>query len=260
MYADEWARWHAEHELRRAAPHGFLAVTGMHWLSGGPQSFGDVPGVWSDGPAGVVVTLAPGESLIVDGVPVTGEHRFGVVDEEGVDAAFGDAIAEICRRGSATVVRPRHPDHPLRLSYAGTPAYPPDEKWIVPGRFVPFPAPRKVELGSVVDGLTDVDESPGRVEFAIGGVPLALTVFADGAGLTTLFTDATSGVTTYPANRRLRIPAPSTDGSVLLDFNKATNMPCAYSDFATCPLPPPENRLPVAIEAGEQIPAARASA
>jgi uncharacterized protein (DUF1684 family) len=72
--------------------------------------------------------------------------------------------------------------------------------------------------------------------------------------LMVLFTDATSGVTTYAANRSLRIPPPTVDGQVTLDFNRAVNLPCAYTDLATCPLPPAENRLPVAIEAGEQIP------
>ena len=69
-----------------------------------------------------------------------------------------------------------------------------------------------------------------------------------------LFTDATSGVTTYAANRSLTTAAPDADGGVLLDFNRATNLPCAYTDLATCPLPPAENRLPVAIQAGEQTP------
>jgi uncharacterized protein len=72
--------------------------------------------------------------------------------------------------------------------------------------------------------------------------------------LSILFTDATSGVTTYPANRSLQVDAPAADGTVTLDFNRATNLPCAYTEFATCPLPPAENRLPVAVEAGEKDP------
>ena len=72
-----------------------------------------------------------------------------------------------------------------------------------------------------------------------------------------LFTDATSGVTTYAANRSLTVDAPGQGGAVTLDFNRATNLPCAYTDFATCPLPPAENRLPVAVEAGEQTPTER---
>ena len=69
-----------------------------------------------------------------------------------------------------------------------------------------------------------------------------------------LFTDATSGVTTYAANRSLQVPPLAADGTVTLDFNRAVNLPCAYTDLATCPLPPAENRLPVAVEAGEKIP------
>jgi len=69
-----------------------------------------------------------------------------------------------------------------------------------------------------------------------------------------LFTDETSGDTTYAANRSLSLGVPDADGTVVIDFNRATNLPCAYTDLATCPLPPPENHLPVAVEAGEKIP------
>jgi hypothetical protein len=149
----------------------------------------------------------------------------------------------------------------LRAEYAGTPAFPPDEKWIVRARYTAFTAPREVTLGTVVAGLTDADVAQGRVDFEIDGVPLSLLVFPGAPGtLTTLFTDSTAGVTTYPASRRLPIPQPAADGRVVLDFNRATNLPCAYTDFATCALAPPENRLPVAVEAGEQIPRARQEA
>ena len=80
---------------------------------------------------------------------------------------------------------------------------------------------------------------------------LRLTVFG---GLQALFRDATSGVTTAAACRTLWIGAPAADGTVVLDFNRATNLPCAYTEFATCALPPPENTLPIAVEAGEQTP------
>jgi len=85
---------------------------------------------------------------------------------------------------------------------------------------------------------------------------LSLTVFPGAApdSLTTLFTDATSGVTTYPASRRLNLPTPAADGTLTIDFNRATNLPCAYTPFATCALAPPENRLPIAITAGEKSP------
>ena len=108
----------------------------------------------------------------------------------------------------------------------------------------------------MVEGLQHVYAAPGAVEFEVDGQPLALTAFNGHAAgsLHILFTDATSGVTTYAANRSLQVAAPDADGTVVLDFNRATNLPCAYTEFATCPLPPAENRLPIAVEAGEQIP------
>jgi uncharacterized protein (DUF1684 family) len=123
---------------------------------------------------------------------------------------------------------------------------------------VPFDAPRPTTVGAAVDGLEHVYDAPGRIEFELAGRPFALTAFpGHGPGeLMVLFTDATSGGTTYAANRSLRV-TPDADGAVVLDFNRATNLPCAYTDLATCPLPPSENRLPIAVEAGEQTPSER---
>lgn len=263
MDAQTWAHWHAEHERRLADPHGFLAVTSLNFLTERPQRFADAPGEWSTGPGGPIVQLADGESLTVDGVAVTGRHAFGVIPERGgILAGSGDAVIEVAKRGGFDVVRPRHPDNPLRRDYRGTPAYEPDEKWVLAGRYVPFEAPRDVTVGAAVEGLEHVYESPGRVEFEVHGVPLALTVFngRTPGSFFALFTDETSGVTTYGANRSLAIDPPAADGTVVVDFTRATNLPCAYTDFATCPLPPAENRLPVAIEAGEKIPYERLTA
>jgi uncharacterized protein len=129
-------------------------------------------------------------------------------------------------------------------------------RWAIRGRYRRFDEPTDVTVGSVVEGLEHVYAAPGVVEFEVDGQPLTLTAFnGDAPGsLHILFTDATSGVTTYAANRSLRVQAPDADGTVTLDFNRATNLPCAYTEFATCPFPPAGNRLPVAVEAGEQIP------
>ncbi|MCO8273216.1 DUF1684 domain-containing protein [Actinoplanes sp. TRM 88003] len=252
-----WAEWHAEHERTLADPHGFLAITSLNFLDATPRRFPDAPGEWSTGPDGVVVDLAQGESLTVDGAEVTGRHSFGVLPERGgVFPAFGDAVIEVAKRGGFDIIRPRHPSNELRLRFRGVPAYEPAEKWQLTGRYVPFDEPRDVTVGAAVEGLEHVYESPGRVEFEALGTPLALTVFngRTPGSFFALFTDETSGVTTYAANRSLAIDAPAADGTVTLDFNQATNLVCAYTDFATCPLPPAENRLPVAVEAGEKIP------
>jgi uncharacterized protein len=256
-FAQQWAQWHAEHERVRADQHGFLAITGLHWLTEAPQRFPDAPGEWWTGAEGPVVRLADGEELVVDGQPVRGEHVFGVIPERGgVTVGSGDAVVEVARRGGSDVVRPRHPGNPVLRDYPGTPAYPADPRWTVAGRYRPFDEPRPTTVGAVVEGLQHVYDAPGRIEFTLDGQPLSLTAFngpTEGS-LFVLFTDETSGVTTYAANRSLKVDAPDADGRVVLDFNRATNLPCAYTEFATCPLPPAENRLPVAVEAGEKKP------
>jgi uncharacterized protein (DUF1684 family) len=262
-FAQQWEQWHQEHERVRADRHGFLAITGLHWLTGEPQRFPDAPGEWWTGPEGVVVRLDEGEELQVDGQPVGGEHCFGVIPERGgVTAGFGDAVVEVAKRGGSDVVRPRHPDSPVLAAYPGTSAYPADPRWAVTGRYLPFDEPRPTTVGAVVEGLQHVYDAPGRIEFALDGQPLSLTAFNGHTpgSLFVLFTDETSGVTTYAANRSLQVPAPDSDGTVRLDFNRATNLPCAYTQFATCPLPPAENHLPIAVEAGEKKPVAATTA
>ena len=256
-FTGQWQEWHRRHETARADRHGFLAITSLRWLTDEPQRFPDAPGEWSTGSDGVTVDLRDGEELVVDGAPIRGRHRFGVLPERGgVTASWGDAAIEMAKRGGHDIVRPRHPANPLRVDYRGTPTYPPNPRWAVPGRYVPFEQPRPTTVGAVVDGLEHVYDAPGRVEFTVDGQPLTLTAFPGHrpGSLSVLFTDTTSGVTTYAANRELTLDPPTADGALTIDFNRAVNLPCAYTDLATCPLPPAENRLPIAIEAGEQIP------
>jgi uncharacterized protein (DUF1684 family) len=259
-FTESWLEWYRAKEARLSAPHGFLAITSLNWLDDRPQRFPDAPGAWHTGPGGVVVDLADGEELVVDGTPVRGTHRFGVLPERGsVSAVWSDAVIEVARRGGHDIVRPRHPDAPLRTAFTGTPVYAPDPRWAVTGRYVPFDVPRPTTVGAAVEGLEHVYEAPGRVEFELLGQRLSLTAFpgSEPGGLMILFTDRTSGVTTYAANRVLSLDPPAADGTVVVDFNRAANLPCAYTDLATCPLPPAENRLPIAVEAGQKIPRER---
>jgi len=262
-FATEWRQWHTAHEANRAAAHGFLAVTGLHWLTAEPAFFDDAPGAWSTSDDGPVVELGAGESLVIDGTEVTGRHEFGVIEERGGRlAGFGDAVVEVAKRGGHDIVRPRHPEHPLRAEYTGTPVFAADPAWRLEGRFVAFDEPREVTVGAAVEGLQHVYAAPGAVEFEIDGVPTTLTAFNGHTpeALLVLFTDATSGISTYAANRALAIAAPDAEGRVVVDFNRATNLPCAYTDFATCPLPPAENRLAAAVTAGEKTPVERGGA
>jgi uncharacterized protein len=256
-FEQDWQDWHRAHDRVLSDPHGFLAITSLHWLAGEPTRYPDAPGEWSTGPDGVTVVLAEGEELVLDGTALSGRHSFGILAERSsVFPTSGDAVIEVAKRGGHDIVRPRHPSHPLRVDFVETPAYAPDPRWVVAGRYLAFDEPRPTTVGAAVEGLLHVYDAPGRVEFELQGQQLSLTTFAGKTpgSLLALFTDATSGVTTYAANRTLSIDAPAADGTVLLDFNRSANLPCAYTDLATCPLPPAENRLPIAVEAGDKIP------
>lgn len=263
QFAEDWQEWRRRHEEARADRHGFLAVAGLHWLTAEPQRFPGVPGTWHTGTDGPVVTIADDEEIIVDGRRVRYRHEFGAIAERaGTTVDIDGGVLEVARRGGHDILRPRRPDNELRTRYRGTATYPPAERWVLQGRFVPFDRPRPTMVGAAVEGLHHVYDAPGRIEFSVDGLPLSLTAFngVTPGSLSVLFTDTTSGVTTYGANRSLAVGAPDEQDRVILDFNRAVNLPCAYTDFATCPLPPTENRLPVAVEAGEKIPYERLAA
>lgn len=260
-FLKDWQAWHEQREKQLADPHGFLAVTGLSWLSDDPVPVPGAPGKWWSDAEGAHVDLGEGEELVVAGEAVTGRYDFGVIPERGgIDAAFGDAVIEVAKRGGRDIVRPRHPDNPLRLGFREVPVYPPNPRWALVARYLPFDAPRPTTVGSAIEGLQHVYDAPGELEFEYRGEAFRLTAFASDHGdrLTVLFTDATSGLTTYAACRVLSLAPPGDDGLVDLDFNRAANLPCAFTDLATCPLPPPENRLPIGIEAGEKTPHERA--
>ncbi|MEN2740009.1 DUF1684 domain-containing protein [Microbacterium sp. X-17] len=260
QFARDWEAWHRDHEAHRADPHGFLAITGLHWLSAEPVRIPEVPGAWTTGPDGPVVELAEGESLVVGAERVTGRHAFGpVAERDGLTVSHDGGVVEIARRGGRDLLRPRRPDHPYLDAYVGTPTYLPNPRWRAVAQFVPYDSPRPTEVGAAVDGLRHVYEAPGELEFVLRGEVFRLVAFpghAEGS-LGVLFTDATSGLTTYAANRIVLVEAPNAAGETVLDFNRAVNLPCAYTDFATCPLPPAGNRLPIGIEAGEKTPLGR---
>jgi uncharacterized protein (DUF1684 family) len=240
-FSGEWQAWHDAREQRLRDPQGWMAITAIHWLSAEPERFDDVPGAWSGDAGGATVTLTDDECLLTATSELTkGVHHLGPLDGAGITVAFGDAVAQVADREGNVIVRPRHPDSPHLRTYAGTPCYPADPSWVVTARFVPYAEP--------------TDDAVGEVVLDHDGTEHTLVAWDGDDGLWILFRDATSGVTTYPANRQLVTPAPSPDGEVQIDFNRAYNMPCAYTDFATCPLPPAGNTLPFAVEAGEKIP------
>lgn len=255
-FTAQWREWHDALEQRRREPHGFLAYTSFNLLSEEPQRFDDVPGTWTTGPDGVSVELDAGQVLDVDGVAVRGRHDWGVIAERTFHRArFEDAVIEVSKRGERDIVRPLHPEHDLRTGYRGTPAFAPDERWVIEGTFEPSD-PREIPIAAAIDAIEHTHVTPGRVRFAVDGVEVAVTLISRGGDAATLlFRDSTSGVTTYGASRTLAVTLPTGDDRrVVLDFNRASNLQCAYTDYSPCPLAPVENWLPFAVEAGEKTP------
>ncbi|WP_409496246.1 DUF1684 domain-containing protein [Amycolatopsis sp. cmx-11-12] len=253
-FTQDWRGWKSQRERDLADPLGWLALVSLDWLEDKPRAYEGLPGVWWQD-ADAAYLDPQGADLSHEGERVTGVHRFELVNSGATTRVVaGDIEIEVARRGGY-LIRTHDPKAPVLNAFRGVPAYEPDEAWVLSGAFEAFDEPRPTTVGAVVEGLSHVYVSPGIVRFERDGVEHTLTAFnGKEDGLLILFTDATSGVTTYAANRSLAVPAPAEDGSVVLDFTRAANLPCAFTDFATCPLPPAGNDLPFAVEAGEKLP------
>ena len=239
-----WNQWHDERESYYGDPLGWVSITGLYWLTDELETVADLPGRWR----------ADATAVYVEGID--GVERLEPAEgAPGIFVAAEDRRIEVIRRTGTVALRVHDPKAPYLEQYHGIPTYAPSELWHVSGTFTPFQQPRTVTTGAVVEGLEHHHQAVGTIDFELAGAPAQLIAFGrqDGA-LQILFTDATSGVTTYPGARSLAVAAPGDDGAVSLDFNRATNLPCSFTDFATCPVAPPENRLTVAVEAGEKNP------
>lgn len=255
LFETEWAQWQHARADQLRDPLGFLSLTGLHWLTDQPERLPDVPGTWWVTDDKVFITAQPADRLEFEGIGIAGVQIIAPTEgAPGLSVRHEHRVLEVIRRSGRYAVRVHDPSAPSLLSFAGIPAYAPDPHWVIEGRFEAFDTPRTSTTGAVVDGLEHHHTAAGTIEFTIGAVTERVIAFGDPSHLRVLFTDATSGVTTYPAARSLAVAAPDADGTVRLDFNRAANLPCAFTDFATCPLAPAENRLRVAIEAGEQHP------
>jgi uncharacterized protein (DUF1684 family) len=253
-FARQWQEWKANRERDLAEPYGWLALVSLEWLADSPTEYAGLPGRWWQD-ADAAYFDPRGADVTHEGEPITDVRRFELVNSgPGTRVVAGEVEIEMARR-SGYLIRVHDPKAPVLHDFTGVPAYAPDPAWVLRGTFEPFDEPHPTTVGAVVEGLSHVYLAPGVVRFSHDGTEHTLTAFNGRTdGLSILFTDRTSGVTTYPANRSLPVARPGADGTVLLDFNRAVNLPCAFTDYATCPLPPAGNHLPFAVEAGEQLP------
>lgn len=236
-YGTAIERWRQEHEAELRAADGWLTLTGLIWLQEG-RNESDL-GVFELRQGKVTYQAALGGVLI--------EMRPDVPGPPDIRAA-GDRRFHIIRRGERYGIRVREVSHPRRREFPALQWFPVRPAYRVRARWMA--ASKTIRIPTVL-GDTEERPSPGYAVFTLAGRECKLSPVVDGQELFFIFKDLTSGKETYPAGRFLYTKMPR-DGVLELDFNKAENPPCAFTPYATCPLPPPENRLAVRVEAGEQ--------
>ena len=270
--ADDFASiektWRDKRHTRLASESGWLTLVGLHWLQPGDNAFGSDPSNPVPLPEGKapkhagVLTLAdgrvhlrtePGSGLTIDGKPVV-ERDLGDDMSDKTDVmTIGDLSFYVIKRDDRVGIRVKDKNSPVRAGFKGIDYFPADSKWRVTAKFVPYDVAKKVAVPTVL-GTTDMMDAPGLVTFTIDGRELSLQPVVEDPKEPTLFfifKDGTSAEETYGAGRFLYADMPK-DGRVVLDFNQAYNPPCAFTPYATCPLPPKENWLPIRVEAGEK--------
>jgi uncharacterized protein (DUF1684 family) len=262
--------WHAERIARLAAEDGWLSLIGRDWLQPGENTLGSAPGStvllpeWA-APAkaglfileGTTVRFKPltGSGLLLNGRPAS--EALLKSDAEGKPDVLqaGRVKFYLIRRGDRFGIRIKDAEAPTRKAFHGVPRYLVDAAWRVEAEFVAYATPQTRAIPTVL-GTSEPMTAPGLLKFKLGGRELTLEPMVEDPEhpkLFLIFKDATSAKGTYPAGRFLYADMPK-DGKVVLDFNRAINPPCAFTIYATCPLPPRQNQLDVAIKAGEKDP------
>jgi uncharacterized protein len=266
-YQAEIETWHKGRLEKVKAPNGWLNLAGLLWLEQGINTFGSdasnnlvFPAGKIAGHAGYflvegnVVTLFAGEDAIIrlHGQAVKKAVVYHPDSAQAPIQESGPLRWNIIKRDTKLGIRLRDDDSELLHTFKGVERFAVDPQYRVEAVLKTADS-TKVDITNVL-GQTYQRPSPGTLVFTLEGREHKLTPIAEGDGeeLFIIFADATSGKETYGGGRFLYVKRPGADGKVLIDFNKAYNPPCVFTPYATCPLPPERNVLPVAIQAGEK--------
>jgi uncharacterized protein (DUF1684 family) len=268
-FQQEALKWRAERHASLTSEDGWLSLIGLHWLNDGANTIGsgrdnnvvlraNVPArlgtvVLRNG----VVTLKPAPSsglkiggrTVIEPTPLVDD-----TDPKGpTTVESGTVRFYVIKRNDKFALRVKDPESKARKHFLGLTYFPADEKWRVVARFEPFQPPRHVPIANVL-GMTTDEVAPGLLVFTVAGKEYRLEPILEQGekDYFIIFKDRTSGKETYGAARYLYAHPPGPDGKTVIDFNRAYNPPCAFTPYATCPLPPAQNRLPFRIEAGEK--------
>lgn len=265
-YAREQFMWRGRRLLDLNRPDGWTSLIGLHWLDPGPHRIG------SDADNGIRLTMGPAHlgvftvrngkvdfvadtAVNIDGKPDRRAQLRTDKDEAGPSViAFdeGKGLATVIERAGRLALRVKHADADSRVRFTGLSYWLGGRDWQIPARFIAHPAGKTLPIANII-GTTDEIPNPGVIEFDRNGKTYRLEALDEGGdGLFLIFADRTSGHGSYGAARYIDAPKPDAQGNLVVDFNQAYNPPCAFTPFATCPLPPPENRLDLAVEAGER--------
>ncbi len=266
--------WRAQREKELSAPDGWLTLVGLEWLKPGVNSFGTaadcVIRIRAQAPAHFGLLTVSGTSLQllapaggfppdfqIDGKPAR-EGTLSADDAHPSTLSWHGLTMVVLPRGGRYALRIKDADSPTRHQFQGLHWYPADPRFRVTAKWMPYASPHVEKIPTLIGTTLDMP-APGVAEFALDDKTLRLEPVFEGGERDKLFfilRDLTSRTTTYQAARYLHTALPSNGvgepGTLVLDFNELYNPPCAYTPYATCPLPPEQNRLTVAIEAGEQ--------
>jgi len=259
-------QWHKERIERLKEEQGWLKLAGLHWLEDGEHTFGtssDNDIVLPEGSIsenagrliidGTDITLAPNEDgmFSISGEALTGSITFSA--ENPIEADHGRLTFTFIEREGEIALRLYDQQSYVYENFRGIERFPADENFIVEATLIPHETETTIPIINIL-GQTSHDETPGILEFELEGETHSLWAISasEGERLFLIVADLTNRSTTFGGGRFLYVDNPGPNGTVALDFNMLYNPPCAFSDYTTCPLPPPENRLNVAIEAGEK--------
>jgi uncharacterized protein (DUF1684 family) len=274
LAAREDAEWRAERARKLSAPDGWLTLVGLDWLKPGDNSVGLAADnqiqLKGHAPEHLGVIHVEGDKLLLQ-APAGGFPKFLFLD--GQPAHEGPLQSDdvkpsllstenlslvILHRGDRFALRIKDSESPTRVGFKGLHWYPVEPKYRITAKWIPF-VPAHTEKIPTVIGTTLDMPAPGLAEFNLDGKTVQIEPVLEDPGSNQLFfilRDATSHTTTYQSSRFLYTEFPDhgldQPGELILDFNRLQNPPCAYTPYATCPLPPYVNRLAISIPAGEQ--------
>jgi uncharacterized protein len=259
--------WRADREAKLKADDGWLTVSGLFWLREGVNEFGAAPtndivlppgsapdkiGAFELNNGKIALRVAEGASVTVNDKPARELELRSDAEGKPDLIKAGDFSFTALKRGERFGIRFKDKNSRARREFSGLRWSPSQESYRITAQFIPYDQPKEVPIINII-GDIEKYKSPGLLRFKLNGQEYTLEPVTSGPDrLFIIFRDLTSNKTTYAASRFLYADKPK-DGQVILDFNQAINPPCAFTAYATCPLPPKQNRLNVAIEAGELI-------